>query len=198
MRTWGSTLLERAERQPGHERRAPPRDRWVRGGARLLLSAQRAGTPLVPNGRQILLTLAGLAALVAIQVVPCGRRHSNPPNWDDIPGAHGSTPELEGFRDLAADFAALDVGLFALSRQTTEWQHEMAVRLRLPFPILSDSEGRFSTALALPSFATGGEIYLKRLTLVLAAGKIKRVFFPVADPASHAAEVLQCMREERT
>ena len=24
----------------------------------------------------------------------------NPPNWDDIPGAHGSTPEAEGFRDL--------------------------------------------------------------------------------------------------
>ena len=28
--------------------------------------------------------------------------HPNPPNWDDIPGAHGSTPELEGFRDLSA------------------------------------------------------------------------------------------------
>jgi peroxiredoxin len=123
--------------------------------------------------------------------------HPNPPNWDDIPGAHGSTPELEGFRDFAADFGALDVGLFSLSRQTTEWQREMAVRLRLPFPILSDFEGRFSTALALPSFTTGGEIYLKRLTLVLAAGKIKHVFFPVADPASHAAEVLKWMRGER-
>ena len=144
--------------------------------------------------------LAGTPGLGVLIVYPWTGRsdHPNPPNWDGIPGAHGSTPELEGFRDLAADFAALDVGLFALSRQTTEWQHEMAVRLRLPFPILSDSEGRFSTALALPSFATGGEIYLKRLTLVLAAGKIERVFCPVADPASHAAEVLQCMGEERT
>ena len=45
----------------------------------------------------------------------------NPPNWDDIEGAHGSTPELEGFRDLAGEFAGLDVGLFGLSRQTTAW-----------------------------------------------------------------------------
>jgi peroxiredoxin len=43
----------------------------------------------------------------------------NPPHWDDIPGAHGSTPELEGFRDLASEFAGLNVGLFGLSRQTT-------------------------------------------------------------------------------
>ena len=30
--------------------------------------------------------------------------HPNPPDWDVIPGAHGSTPELEGFRDRAAAF----------------------------------------------------------------------------------------------
>ena len=121
----------------------------------------------------------------------------NPPNWDDIAGAHGSTPELEGFRDLSPDFAALDVALFGLSNQATDWQREIAIRLRLPFPVLSDAEGRFGSALDLPSFTTGGEIYLKRLTLVLAAGKIKHVFFPVADPASHAAEVLKWMRGER-
>jgi peroxiredoxin len=110
--------------------------------------------------------LADVPGLGVLIVYPWTGRpdHPNPPNWDDIPGAHGSTPELEGFRDLAADFGALDIGLFGLSRQTTEWQHEMAVRLRLPFRILSDFEGRFSTALALPSFTTGGETYLKRLT----------------------------------
>jgi peroxiredoxin len=83
----------------------------------------------------------------------------NPPNWDHIPGAHGSTPELEGFRDLAGEFAGLNVGLFGLSRQTTDWQREMAARLRLPFPILSDAEGRFASALSLLSFATDGESY---------------------------------------
>ena len=120
----------------------------------------------------------------------------NPPNWDDIPGAHGSTPELEGFRDLAGEFATLNVGLFGLSRQTPDWQREMAARLRLPFPILSDAEGRFASALSLPSFATGGEIYLKRLTLVVSSGTIERLFYPVPDPASHAGEVLRWLREK--
>ena len=106
----------------------------------------------------------------------------NPPNWDDIPGAHGSTPELEGFRELAGEFAGLNVGLFGLSRQTTDWQREMAARLRLPFPILSDAEGRFASALSLPSFATGGESYLKRLTLVISSGIIETLFFPVPIP----------------
>ena len=120
----------------------------------------------------------------------------NPPDWDDIPGAHGSTPELEGFRDLTASFAAAKVKLFGLSRQTIDSQREMAVRLKLPFPILSDADGRFSAALGLPSFATVGEIYSKRLTLILDSGSIERVFFPVENPALHASEVLAALQSE--
>jgi peroxiredoxin len=122
--------------------------------------------------------------------------HPNPPNWDDIPGAHGSTPELEGFRDLSPDFAALNVGLFGLSGQASDWQREMAMRLRLPFPILSDAEGRMAAALALPSFATGGESYLERLTLIVSSGTIERLFHPVPDPAAHAREMLRWFRDE--
>jgi len=54
---------------------------------------------------------------------------------------------------------------------------------------LSDREGKFADALRLPTFATGGEIYLKRLTLVVAEGRIAHVFYPVPDPAGHAGEV---------
>jgi peroxiredoxin len=120
--------------------------------------------------------------------------HPNPPNWDDIPGAHGSTPELEGVRDRIADFAALKVASFGLSRQSTHWQRELAKRLRLPFPILSDAAGRFTEALALPIFATGGDIYLKRLTLVVSDGRVDRVFYPVPRPETHAGEVLHSLR----
>ena len=142
--------------------------------------------------------LARLPGRSVIAVYPWTGRPGvpNPPNWDDIPGAHGSTPELEGFRDLAGEFATLNVGLFGLSRQTPDWQREMAARLRLPFPILSDAEGRFASALSLPSFATGGEIYLKRLTLVASSGTIETLVFPVPDPASHAGEVLRWLREK--
>jgi peroxiredoxin len=118
----------------------------------------------------------------------------NPPDWDDIPGAHGSTPEIEGFRDLAVEFARVPVSLLGLSLQTSDYQREMVARLGVPFPILSDAEGRFSAALALPSFATGGETYLKRLTLVVDQGRIETVFYPVVDPAAHAGHVLHWLR----
>ncbi len=81
--------------------------------------------------------------------------------------------------------------LLGLSRQTTEYQRELVARLALPFPILSDADGRFAAGLHLPNFTTGGEIYLKRLTLLIEDGRIDKVFYPVPDPAGHAAEVLR-------
>jgi peroxiredoxin len=154
----------------------------------------RVSLAATTGGEVCLAETPGISVLI---VYPWTGRpgHPNPPNWDDIEGAHGSTPELEGFRDLAPDFAALDIALFGLSRQATDWQREMVARLSLPFPILSDAEGRFASALSLPSFATGGGIYLKRLTLILSSGAIEASFFPVPDPASHAGEVLRWIRE---
>jgi peroxiredoxin len=137
--------------------------------------------------------LAALKGRSVVIVYPWTGRPGcpNPPNWDEIPGAHGSTPELEGFRERHAEFRRRGVRLFGLSRQTTDYQRELEARLALPFPILSDAEGRFAAALRLPSFTTGGEIYLKRLTLLIEDGGIATVFYPVPDPARHASEMLQ-------
>jgi peroxiredoxin len=120
--------------------------------------------------------------------------HPNPPGWDSIPGAHGSTPELEGFRDRFDDFAALGFRLFGLSRQATAYHRELVLRLALPFAILSDAGGGFGDALRLPTFATGGQIYLKRLTLLVSDGVIAKTVYPVGDPAAHAAEILRDVR----
>ncbi len=140
--------------------------------------------------------LAAVPGRSLLMVYPWTGRpgHPNPPDWDLIQGAHGSTPELEGFRDQADEFTALGVRLFGLSRQTTDYQRELVERLKLPFPILSDAEGGFATTLDLPSFTTGGEVYLARLTLLIAGGRIARVFHPVDDPAGHAIEVLHELR----
>lgn len=118
----------------------------------------------------------------------------DPVGWDDIPGAHGSTPELEGFRSLFQSFLQHDTRLFGLSGQDTDHQREAVERLRLPFSILSDAEGAFARALRLPSFAAGGGIYLMRLTLLVRDGNIERVFYPVLDPHRHAAEVLEWLQ----
>ena len=137
--------------------------------------------------------IAALPGRSLVMVYPWTGRpgRPNPPNWDDIRGAHGSTPELEGFRDRHADFLTLGIRLFGLSGQTTDYQRELVARLALSFPILSDAKGRFAGALRLPSFTTGGEVYLKRLTFAVKDGQIERVFYPVPDPAGHASELLR-------
>jgi peroxiredoxin len=119
---------------------------------------------------------------------------SNPPGWDDIPGAHGSTPEAEGFRDLQGSFAALGVSIFGLSGQDTAHQRELVARLKLPFPILSDAGFAFADALGLPRFKAGDEIYLERLTIFIRDGRIAHVFYPVHPPPSHAAGVLAWLK----
>lgn len=116
---------------------------------------------------------------------------SNPPDWDHIAGAHGSTPEAEGFRDLYPVFRALGVEVIGLSGQDTAHQKELSGRLGLPFGILSDARFAFADALRLPRFSTGGENYLKRLTLLVKDGAIERVFYPVHPPDTHAADVLR-------
>jgi peroxiredoxin len=113
----------------------------------------------------------------------------NPPAWDDIPGAHGSTPQTEGFRNLHAGFEQVGAQVFGLSTQTTDYQRELVDRLSVPFELVSDSGFAFARALGLPTFETGGVAYLKRLTLCLSDGRIERVYYPIAAPAAHAREV---------
>jgi peroxiredoxin len=162
------------------------------GGADHLRAGMGLSPILLPGTEGSDVCLATLPGRGVVAIYPWTGRpgQPNPPDWDLIPGAHGSTPELEGFRNLFGDFTKRGVAIFGLSRQTTGYQSEMAARLALPFPILSDVNARFTAALALPTFATAGENYLKRLTLVVAKGRIEWIFYPVPEPALHAREVL--------
>ncbi len=113
------------------------------------------------------------------------------PGWDEIPGARGCTPEKCSFRDHHAEFEALGARVFGLSTQTTEYQREMAERLRLSFPVLSDVDLGFTRALGLPTFEVEGVVLMKRLTLVVRGGRIEHVFYPIFPPDTHADGVLE-------
>jgi peroxiredoxin len=115
---------------------------------------------------------------------------ANPPNWDMIAGAHGSTPQAQDFGEFYSAFAAMGAGVFGVSTQSTDYQRELVERLRLPFELVSDAERKLKNAAKLPTFETGGVVYLRRLTLVLRDGRIERVFYPVHPPDVHAREVL--------
>ncbi len=117
-----------------------------------------------------------------------------PAGWDEIPGARGCTPQTCAFRDAYAEFVHLNVEIFGLSTQTTEYQREMAKRLELPFEVLSDSKYEFCDALGLPTFDVNGTRLLKRLTLVVKDRRIEHVFYPVFPPNLNAAEVLRWLR----
>ncbi|MEM9350683.1 MAG: peroxiredoxin [Pseudomonadota bacterium] len=118
-----------------------------------------------------------------------------PTGWDDIPGARGCTPQSCAFRDHAAELSELGADVFGLSTQTTKFQREMADRLHLPFPVLSDADLALTNALNLPTFEVDTMTLIKRLTLVVRDGQIERVFYPVFPPDKSAETFIAWLRE---
>lgn len=160
-------------------------------GARHLKRGRRMPDLALPTtaGRQV--SFAALPGRCVVFCYPWTGRPGlpDPPGWDGIPGAHGSTPQTEGYRDLWEAFNELDAKVLGLSTQPVAYQREMAARLQVPFEIVSDEAFALQRALSLPVFETGGVTYLKRLTLSLKDGAIERVFYPVPYPAADAREV---------
>ncbi|MFE9854688.1 redoxin domain-containing protein [Streptomyces sp. NPDC005780] len=120
-----------------------------------------------------------------------------PEGWNTIPGARGCTSEACDFRDHHDDLkAAGATHVFGLSSQDTAYQQEVVERLRLPFPMLSDTGFRLSALLGLPTFRADGVQLYKRITLVIRDGVIEHVFYPVFPPNTHAQRVLEWLRGE--
>jgi peroxiredoxin len=122
-----------------------------------------------------------------------------PDGWDTIPGARGCTPEACAFRDHHADLLAAGAdAVYGLSSQSTEEQVEAVTRLHLPFPLLSDAALQLADQLRLPTFEAGGTTRYRRLTLIITAGTIEHVFYPIFPPDGHAGEVLRWLRDHGT
>jgi len=113
---------------------------------------------------------------------------SSQPGMGASPGARGCTPQSCAFRDHHARFVQLGFAIAGLSAQSSDDQLEAATRLRLPFSLLADPELRLAAALDLPTFSIAGLTLYKRLTLIAAAGRIVKVFYPVFSPDEHAVE----------
>ena len=117
-------------------------------------------------------------------------------DWDMIPGARGCTPQTCSFRDLFAELKAAGARhVFGLSTQSNEYQAEMAARLHLPFPVLSDEKLKLTRALRLPTMEVAGLTLIKRLALIVDDGRIRHVFYPVFPPDRSAADVLAWLKE---
>lgn len=119
--------------------------------------------------------------------------YPDPPNWDHIRGAHGSTPQALAYSGAYGEFRRLGVKLFGLSMLSLEWQRDFVARNKLAFRLLSDEGRAFQSRLGLPMFETGGELYLQRITFILHDGIVSSVRFPVPEPEKDAAEVLAAL-----
>lgn len=169
------------------------------GAARHLVNGLELPDVALPSSRGETVNLSTRKGAAVVYVYPWTGRPgvADPPGWDDIPGAHGSTPEAEGFRDHYLKFRAQRIEVFGLSSQSGEHHGELITRLAVPFPLLSDASFAFKEALNLPTFDAGGTPYLKRLTLFVRDGRIAHAFYPVERPGEHAREVLDWLDEKR-
>ncbi|OYU87659.1 MAG: peroxiredoxin [Bradyrhizobiaceae bacterium PARB1] len=116
-------------------------------------------------------------------------------DWDMIPGARGCTPQTCSFRDLFSELRAAGAKhVFGLSTQSNAYQLEMASRLHLPFPILSDEKLELADALNLPTMEVADLTLIKRLALIIDDGTITHVFYPVFPPDRNAGDVLAWLK----
>ncbi|RKQ94693.1 peroxiredoxin [Mycolicibacterium mucogenicum 261Sha1.1M5] len=158
------------------------------GRMRDMMRVPRGPLPSTLGGTVDLSTLPGRSVLF---VYPRTSPPDGPPaGWEMIPGARGCTAETCSFRDLAAEFAALDTAVLGLSTQAPDYQAEAAERLHLPYPLLSDDTLSLAAPLGLDTFTFEGAPLYRRATLVLEAGAVVHRFDEIADPGGHPAEVL--------
>jgi len=120
-----------------------------------------------------------------------------PEGWDAIPGARGCSTEACDFRDHFSELRdAGAAAVYGMSSQPPAYQAEVAGRLRLPFPMISDEVMQLADALRLPTFrAEGHDRLYSRLTLVVRDGRVEHVFYPIFPPNAHARQVLAWLRE---
>ncbi|PWR12331.1 HxlR family transcriptional regulator [Micromonospora acroterricola] len=124
--------------------------------------------------------------------------HGYPPGWADIPGARGCTLESTTYADRYPRFRDAGAQVWGVSAQRPDQLADFSADARLPFPLLSDQDGRLAAGLLLPTFRAGGVTRFKRLTLLVDPQAVVRaVQFPVTDPAGSVDEMLDLVRAHR-
>ena len=121
-----------------------------------------------------------------------------PEGWDEILGARGCTPQSCSFRDNFSKLKKLGIdNIFGLSTQSTGYQKELATRLHLPYPILSDEKLEFAKMLNLPTFKVLNMNLLKRITLILKDNKIIKYFYPIFPPTKNIEDVINFFKNSK-
>jgi DNA-binding HxlR family transcriptional regulator/peroxiredoxin len=188
-------------------------DRWLLGDGSVSATAGEGSAEAarvrslpgtrVPDGIRLVATvddpigvLARNAPTVLFAYPATGAPTPLPAGWGEIPGAAGCTLENRLFRAAWPDFQAAGVAVRGVSTQRPDEQAAFAAAEDIPFPLLSDVDLELAAALRLPAFRVAQQLRLKRLILVVDAGRIVRqVIYPVRDIGAAVDEALRLARE---
>lgn len=140
--------------------------------------------------------LSEVAGTAVVFFYPMTGKPEQPPmrGWNKIPGARGCTTQCCAFRDRYPEFRRLGVEIYGVSAQPLEDQKEAVGRLRLPYPLLNDSNMDLAAELDLPTFGYDGARFIKRLTLLVEGGVIRQVYYPVFPPHLNPTDILSQLR----
>jgi len=109
---------------------------------------------------------------------------------DDTPGC---TKEACRFRDDIGIFVGLDAAVVGVSVDDARSHADFARKYQLPFPLLSDPDGR--TAAAYDSLVNLGVTRLaRRHTFIVGPDGRIAARFDKVDPATHAGEVARTLK----
>ncbi|MEN0083760.1 MAG: peroxiredoxin [Leifsonia sp.] len=143
-------------------------------------------------GEQVDLSNPELGAYVLFLYPRTGNPHEpDSEEWMLIPGAKGCTGEVCHFRDLMTDFTSAGFSVLGASSQDGPAQREVAQRLSLKYPLLSDPDLRLAEALGIDTFTFEGVRMFVRSTVVVSAGMIQAVYRGIKDPLEHPMRVLE-------
>ena len=110
---------------------------------------------------------------------------------DNTPGC---TKEACSFRDLSEDFRAEGASIFGLNTDSVESHKKFHEEQKLTFSLLADPDG---TATKLYG-ADGLFNFARRVTYLIDSGGIIRKTYPDVTISTHAAELLQAVRDLNT
>lgn len=105
--------------------------------------------------------------------------------------------ECRSFAERCLEFDSMRHRVVGVSSQSARSILSLASHEALPHVLLSDDRLELADEMGLPTFEVDGVCHYERLTMIVREGRVEKVFYPVPDPAAHAAEVARWLRDER-